>query len=77
MTNQIPAPNDVISSLPVPGTSSICFHPVKVFSNYGIGLDLDDDICRKFPINKLPLFFQLDQINSSFVEVSSVGTWLL
>ena len=69
-SSQVQAPPKVISSLPVPGTESICFHPVKVISNHEEGRASGDGI---FPVKELNFFCQLNQINSNFTEVSHVN----
>ena len=71
-TNQIPAPQELISNLPVPGTDSIPFHPMVVLMNYkeGVASQEQMDVFKKFPVNKLNFFLQVNHIHSNFVEVS-------
>ena len=67
---QLPVPTEVVSGLSVPRTDSIHFHPLIAMGNHQseealAGLTEN----AKFPVHKIPFFFHLYQIHSSFVEV--------
>lgn len=67
---QLPVPTEVVSGLSVPRTDSIHFHPLVAMGNHQseealAGLTEN----AKFPVHKIPFFFHLYQIHSSFVEV--------
>ena len=66
MKNEEPAPDDVLSSVPIPSASSIKFHPVTSFRTQ------DEKQPDKFNLNTMPVFFQFDQINSNFVYLSTI-----
>lgn len=73
---QVPPPDDVVSSLPVPSTDSISFHPVIVLANHNVGGASDQlvggvsEASNRFPVQNLPFFLQFNHIHSKFVEVS-------
>ncbi|XP_070567442.1 uncharacterized protein C05D11.1-like isoform X2 [Ptychodera flava] len=62
--NEIEAPTEMVSSLDVPDTSSIHFHPIKRYSN----LTANFKTCDAMDISKIPFTFQLDDIHSNFVK---------
>ena len=66
MKNEEPAPDDVLSSVPIPSASSIKFHPVTSFRTQ------DEKQPDQFNLNTMPVFFQFDQINSNFVYLSTI-----
>ena len=69
--NEILCPDDVIGSVPIPGTSDIFFHPIVSVGNHQEGAELAGvRECEVFPVQSLPFFFHLNHIHSSFVEVS-------
>ena len=69
--NEIPCPNNVISSVPIPGTDHIFFHPLVSIGNHQSESELAGVAeCEKFPVQNLPFFFHLNHIHSCFVEVS-------
>ena len=77
LTNQIPAPDDIISSLTVPSTESIHFHPLVAIGNHQSEQELTGIAeYKKFPIHNVPFFFQLHHIHSAFVEVSLTHTYI-
>ena len=68
---QIPVPAEVISSLSVPTTDSIHFHPLVAVGNH----QSEEAVAglpeySRLPVHKIPFFFQLYHIHSSFVEVN-------
>ena len=67
---QVPVPSEVVSSLSVPTTDSIHFHPLVAMGNHQ-SVEAITGLAEfsKFPINQIPFFFQLFHIHSSFVEV--------
>ena len=68
--NESPCPNDVISSIPIPGTDCIFFHPLVSVGNHQPDSELANVAeCEKFPLQTLPFFFHLNHIHSCFVEV--------
>ena len=67
---QIQVPTEVVSSLSVPKTDSIHFHPLVAMGNH----QSEEAITglaeySKLPVHQIPFFFQLYHIHSSFVEV--------
>ncbi|XP_031560013.1 uncharacterized protein C05D11.1-like [Actinia tenebrosa] len=73
--NEIPAPVEVVSSIPVPSTSSIHFHPIKTFSNRhccnSAKADQEASTCL-FPVQEIPFAFQLDHVMTMFVEITAL-----
>eukprot|EP00057_Strongylocentrotus_purpuratus_P025310 XP_011679784.1 PREDICTED: uncharacterized protein LOC584034 [Strongylocentrotus purpuratus] len=65
--NETEAPAELLTKLPIPDTASIQFHPFQRYSNLGggagdTGLDLQS----------LPFTFQLDDIHTNFVKLSTL-----
>ena len=68
---QTPIPNDLASSLPVPGTDNIHFHPLIAMGNHKPANQLEElPEYSRFPVHNVPFFFQVNHIHSAFVEVS-------
>ena len=68
--NEIPCPDDVISCVPIPGTECIYFHPIVSVGNHQPVQELESvRECEVFPLQRLPFFFHLNHIHSSFVKV--------
>ena len=76
LTNQIAAPGDIVSSLKVPSTESIHFHPLVVMGNHQSEEQLKGlPEYSKLPVHSIPFFFQANHIHSAFIEVGvSMGT---
>ena len=67
---QIPAPDHVVSSLSVPGTDSIQFHPLVAMGNHQPEVTFAGSAeYSKMPVHKLPFSFQVNHMHSGFVEV--------
>ncbi|XP_064101551.1 uncharacterized protein C05D11.1-like [Macrobrachium nipponense] len=76
LTNEIPPPPEMLQSVPVPGVSSINFHPINAYSNH-INLDgtsgaLQPQLSFSQLLSNLPVKFQLDDLHSNFVEVIAI-----
>ncbi|KAK7070200.1 hypothetical protein SK128_011894, partial [Halocaridina rubra] len=74
--NEIPPPSQMLQSVPVPSVASINFHPSSAYSNH-ISFDPQVDVSRPQPefsqlLSNLPVKFQLDDLNSNFVEIVAV-----
>lgn len=68
---QVAPPPEVVTSLPVPSTSSISFHPIKMFSNRRQdGCSHSEPEAVKFPVAEIPYSFQLDHVSTLFAKVS-------
>lgn len=68
--NEIPCPNNVIISVPIPEMDCIFFHPLVSVGNHQSESELAGVTeCERFPLQKLPFFFHLNHIHSYFVEV--------
>ena len=64
------APGDIVSSLKVPSTDSIHFHPLVVMGNHQSEEQLKGvPEYSKLPVHHIPFFFQANHIHSAFVEV--------
>lgn len=73
LTFQVAPPSEVVTSLPVPSTSSISFHPIKMFSNRRQdGCSHSEPEAVKFPVSEIPYAFQLDHVSTLFVKVSTI-----
>ena len=57
----------MISSLAVPGTDSIHFHPINRHSN--LPADQQTNDVDGIDLQKIPFTFQLDDIHTNFVQV--------
>lgn len=57
-------PAELLRSFPIPDISSISHHPIKRYSNRG---ELAGTSCERFPLEKIPLRFQLDDVNTEFI----------
>ena len=67
---QLPVPTEVVSELSIPRTDSIHFHPLVAMGNHRSEEALAGVTENaKFPVHKIPFFFHLYHIHSSFVEV--------
>ena len=74
MINQIAAPGDVVSSLSVPSTDSIGFHPLVALGNHQSEEQLKGmPEYGRMPVHNVPFFFQVNHIHSAFVEVRGVA----
>jgi len=64
--NEEEAPEDVISAVPIPSAASIKFHPMTSY--------MTNDAAQKenFDLNKMPVFFKFDQVNSNFVYLTTI-----
>ena len=61
----------MVSSLPVPGTDSITFHPLSMLANYMSKEQLSKEAeYQTLPVDKIPFLFQLNHIHSGFVQVT-------
>ncbi|CAD6227691.1 GSCOCG00001371001-RA-CDS [Cotesia congregata] len=58
--NDAPIPDEVLSSVPVPGTDSINFHHIRSYTTGG------GDQHPRLDVNKLSLFTYLDHVNTNF-----------
>lgn len=69
--NEIAASKDIISQVPVPGTSSIHFHPCVAMGNHQ-PLEAVQGLPEygKFPVHEAPFFMQVHHIHSMFVELT-------
>ena len=68
---QVAPPPEIVTSLPVPSTSSISFHPIKMFSNRRQdGCSHTEPEVVKFPVAEIPYSFQLDHVSTLFAKVS-------
>lgn len=65
--NEIPPPDEMLTSIPVPSTDGIKFHPVEIFKSSAgrspAGLTLE----------KLPLYAEAYHLHTNFCYVSCVG----
>ncbi|XP_015753163.1 PREDICTED: uncharacterized protein C05D11.1-like [Acropora digitifera] len=69
--NEVEPPAEIVTSLPVPSTSSISFHPIKMFSNRRQdGCSQTELEAVKFPVTEIPYAFQLDHVSTLFVKLS-------
>ena len=66
MKNEEEAPEEVLSSVPIPKVSSIKFHPVSTHRTS------DEEHLPNFDLRKMPVNFQFDQVNSNFVYLMTV-----
>ncbi|XP_038073979.1 uncharacterized protein C05D11.1-like isoform X2 [Patiria miniata] len=66
--NETEPPENMISSLPVPGTDSIHFHPINRRSN--LPSNQGDGELDGMNLQKIPFTFQLDDIHTNFVLFS-------
>ena len=64
---QVEPPKSVLTSMPVPSTDSIHFHPLTPSSNLPARAGRENS---KFPVSDLPYKFQLDDISTNFARVS-------
>ncbi|XP_029633499.1 uncharacterized protein C05D11.1 [Octopus sinensis] len=68
-SNEIKPEDDILSSLPVPDVSCIQFHPLRPYCNYR---SKDCDKSDVFPIDDIPFKFQLDDLQTNFVQITAV-----
>lgn len=69
--NEVAPPPDIVNSLPVPSTSSISFHPIKMFSNRRQdGCNYSESEAKKFPVSEIPYSFQLDHVSTLFAKLT-------
>merc|ERR1712013_647106 len=61
--NEVEAPDDVLTSVPIPSSSSILFHKVTSRSS------LSEEQIENFNLKQMPVFFQFDQVSSNFVYI--------
>lgn len=66
--NDRPAPNAMLTSLPVPGLSSISFHNILRYRS-----DLEER--QHIDLSKAPVFTYFDHVKSGFVYVSNHNCW--
>jgi len=59
--NEEEAPDEVLTSVPIPTTDSIKFHPVKTFTSSSV------EQPSNFDLTKMPVFTQFNAVNSNFV----------
>ena len=59
--NEVEAPDSVLTSVPIPSSSSILFHKVTSFSS------TSEEQIENFNLKQMPVFFQFDQVSSNFV----------
>ena len=64
--NEEEAPEEMLSSVPIPDGSSIKFHPVTSYKTE------DSHQLDHFDLKKMPVNFQFDQISSNFVYLTAV-----
>ncbi|KAK3733082.1 hypothetical protein QZH41_008418 [Actinostola sp. cb2023] len=69
--NEIPAPVEVVSSITVPSTSSIHFHPIRTISNRCHVNDAKA-VQDTFPVQDIPFAFQMDHVLTMFVEITAM-----
>ncbi|KAK7023550.1 hypothetical protein SK128_010061 [Halocaridina rubra] len=74
--NDIPPPSQMLQSVPVASVAGINFHPINAYNNH-LSFDTQIGVSRPKPevlqlISNLPVKFQLDDINSNFVEIIAV-----
>ena len=62
--NEEEAPEEMLSSVPIPDGSSIKFHPVTSYKTN------DSHQLEHFDLKKMPVTFQFDQISSNFVYLT-------
>ncbi|KAL9988958.1 hypothetical protein ACROYT_G003456 [Oculina patagonica] len=71
--NEVAPPPEVVTSLPVPSTSSISFHPIKMFSNRRQdGCSHSEPEAVKFPVAEIPYSFQLDHVSTLFAKLTVI-----
>ena len=66
--NEVEPPDDLVASVAVPGIDSIRFHPVETRTNRR---GENDASTSRFPLERMPFQFQLDDIHTSFVQVGA------
>ena len=59
--NEVEAPDSVLTSVPIPSSSSILFHKVTSLNS------TSDQQIENFNLKQMPVFFQFDQVSSNFV----------
>jgi len=64
--NEEEAPEEVISAVPIPSAASIKFHPMTSY------MTNDAAQMENFDLNKMPVFFKFDQVNSNFVYLTTI-----
>ena len=64
---QVEPPTDILLSVDVPSVDSIHFHSIKPSSNHD---PASANANPKFPLGNIPVTFQLDDIQTNFVNVS-------
>lgn len=62
--NEIPPPVELLTKLPIPDTSKICFHSIKSFSS-------DDECKGRLDFSKAPVYMYVDDLKTNFVYVSN------
>ena len=60
---QKPPPQEMLTSVPIPSTASINFHPVECFTTDSIKQH------PKLDLKQIPVQMQLDSVHTSFVYV--------
>ncbi|XP_069695441.1 uncharacterized protein C05D11.1-like [Periplaneta americana] len=59
--NEIPPPQEMLTSVPIPSTSSINFHPVQCFTSDS------EEQHPKFDLKQVPVQMHLDNVHTNFV----------
>ena len=68
--NEEEPPDALLESVPIPSVDSIQFHPIQQFRNFG-PTSGERPRLLEFDVAAIPTPIQFDQINSSFVMLSS------
>ncbi|XP_043275299.1 uncharacterized protein C05D11.1-like [Venturia canescens] len=64
MKNKAPIPDEMLSSVPIPGTDSINYHPIKSYNSE------TSEQHPRFDVKKLPIYTYLDHVNTNFIYMS-------
>ena len=70
--NEVPPPSGLLTQVKVPDPSEITFHTVTTLkSTELLEEQKSSEVYSILPVDQFPFCFQLNQIHSSFVEVST------
>ncbi|XP_033325130.2 uncharacterized protein C05D11.1 [Megalopta genalis] len=64
--NNVPVPDEMLSSVPIPSTDLISFHHIKSYTTETSQVD-----CR-FVLSRLPFYTYLDHVNTNFVYLFAI-----
>ncbi|XP_078049942.1 uncharacterized protein C05D11.1 [Augochlora pura] len=66
--NNVPVPDELLDSVPIPSTDLISFHQIKSYTTETSEVDQDS----RFILSRLPFYTYLDHVNTNFIYLFAI-----